>query len=317
MGIANSQASETLFHRRKKLLDRMKEQKVLHLMVLPSLILVLLFKYIPMAGTITAFKRYDIFEGIFRSPWAQNYGFEHFIDLFRDPNFPVIIKNTLILAAMNLIAATLPPMMLAIMFNEMKSVRFKKINQTITYLPHFLSWAVLGGIFYNLFSPNNGPVNSLLLKAGIIEKPVEFLYIPEIFRPFVVLANMWKEMGWDSIIYLAVITGIDMCLFEAIEIDGGGRWAKIRHVIWPALKGTFVVLFIMKVGRMVTGNQDMFDQCYIMGNYATNSAAEILGLENARYSFAAAGGVFKAVVNITVLMCANAICKKLTDKSLF
>jgi putative aldouronate transport system permease protein len=308
----------------QNLFERLKQQKILQFMILPSLILVIVFKCLPIAGTVIAFKDFDIFKGILKSPWASNHGLEHFIDLFKDPYFLVAFKNTIILAFLKIPFLSIPPVILAIMINELRGRAFKKINQTISYLPNFISWTVLGGIFYNLLDPTHGPINSLLLSMGIFNAPVEFLYKPEYFRSIAVITDMWKSVGWNSIIYIAVIASIDQSLYEAIDIDGGGRWAKIRHVMWPALQGTFVILFIIMVGRMTAGNDDMFDQCYIMGNYANIDVSEILdtyilkvGLENARYSFAAAAGITKAVINIMTLVLANKLSEKITEKSLF
>ncbi len=305
-------------------IQKLSSQKILHLMILPSLIIVLIFKYIPIAGIVIAFKDFDIFEGIIKSPWAKNYGFEHFIDLFKDPYFPLIFKNTIIIAFLKLTFLTLPPVILAIMLNEVKHESFKKVNQTISYLPHFISWIVLGGMFYNLFDPTTGPVNKLLMSIGLASTPINFLYQPEYFRALVVVSDVWKTVGWDSIIYIAVIASIDQTLYEAIDIDGGGRWAKIRYVIWPSLLGTFMILFIIKVGKLMAGNEDMFEQCYIFGNFANQSVSEILdtyilkvGLENARYSYAGAAGIVKSFINLSALLITNYISQKLTEKSLF
>lgn len=303
---------------------RLVKQRILHFMILPSLILVIIFNYIPMAGVVIAFKNYDVFSGVLGSPWANHNGFEHFIDLIKDPYFPQIVLNTIIIAILKLAFMTWPPVVLAIMFNEVKHEWFKRTNQTISYLPHFISWVVLGGLFYNLLDPNDGPVNYLLMSVGIIDAPLEFLYKPEYFRGLVVITDIWKIIGWESIIFIAVIASIDPSLYDALHIDGGGRWARIRYVIWPSLLGTFMILFILKVGKLMVGNEDMFEQSYILGNYANIEVAEILdtyilkvGLENARYSFAAAAGLVKAVVSLTVLVLANNTSRLLTGKSLF
>lgn len=308
----------------KSFIQRIARQKILQLMVLPALILTIVFKYLPMFGSIIAFKDFNVFKGILASPWASSHGFEHFIDLFQDPYFPRVFINTLIIAFLKLTFVTFPPVILAVMLNEVQHETFKKVNQTISYLPHFLSWTVLGGIFYNLLDPTTGPVNYLLTSTGIVNTPIDFLYKPEYYRPIVVLTDIWKTIGWDSIIYLAVIASIDQSLYEALDMDGGGRWARIKYVIWPSLLGTFMILFIMKVGNTITGDGDMFSQSYVLGNYTNVGVSEILetyilkvGLDNARYSFAAAAGIFKSVINISALYAANTLSKKLTEKSLF
>lgn len=323
MSIATTQLGRKTAHK-ANWLKTLRKQKILHLMILPSLILVLIFNYVPMAGIIIAFKNFSVFEGVLKSPWANHYGFEHFIDLFKDPYFPLVVKNTLIIALFKLTFLTLPPVILAIMLNEIGRPLFKRINQTISYLPHFISWVVLGGIFYNLLDPSSGPINRLLVASGLVDASIEFLYKPEYFRSIVILTDIWKTVGWESIIFIAVIASIDSSYYDAVHIDGGGRWARIRYVIWPSLLGTFMILFILKAGKLITGNDDMFEQAYVLGNYSNISVSEILdtyilkvGLENARYSYAAAAGLIKAVVNITVLVLVNSLSKKITGKSLF
>jgi len=210
------------------------------------------------------------------------------------------------------------------MLNEVSNMRFKKITQTVSYLPHFISWAVAGGLVYNFLNPSNGPVNDILLRLHIIDGPVDFISGNKYFWPLLVITHIWKDIGWSSIIYLAVIASIDPNLYEAIDIDGGGRWAKICHITWPFLKGTFVILFIMACGKIMSGAGDTFDQCYVFGNFANRDTSDILdtyilrvGLQNGRYSFSTAVNLFKSVINLMLFISANTISKWLTEKSLF
>lgn len=323
MNQTSSIKTEFKKHKKLSIIKKLKKEKEIHLMILPSLIVVILMAYFPMYGIIIAFKKYDLFKGFLKSPWASSNGFEHFIDFFNSPFFSTVITNTIIIAALKLTLLALPPVILAVMLNEIRHSGFKRISQTISYLPHFISWIILGGIIYNLFSLN-GPVNMLLLDMGIIEEPFHFMASTGFFRPLVVLSELWKEVGWGSIIYLAVIATIDLELYNAIEIDGGGRWAKIIHITWPSLKGTFMILFILSCGSIMSGNGGTFEQSYVLGNSMNKDVSDILdifilrvGLENARYSFSTAAGLFKSIINLILLLSANKLSKVLTEKSLF
>ncbi len=311
-------------HPKTPLAKQIIKDKALHLMILPSLIIVIVMAYFPMYGVMIAFKRFNLFEGVLGSPWANSNGFEHFIDFFNSPQAFSVIRNTICIAFLKLTLTMFPPVLLAIMLNELQSQRFKKITQTISYLPHFISWAVIGGLIYNFLNPSSGPVNDLLISLNIIQQPIDFISTDVYFWPLLVLSHIWKDIGWSSILYLAVIATIDPNLYEAIEIDGGGRWVKAYYVTWPYLKGTFMILFIMACGKIMSGAGDTFDQCYVFGNVANRNTSDILdtfilrtGLENARYSFATAVNLFKSIINLILLVSANALSKKLTEKSLF
>lgn len=300
-----------------------RSQTTLQMMVLPAAIVVILFSYLPMYGVIIAFKNYDIFKGIMESPWARNNGLEHFIDFFSAPQAGSVIWNTIYMAFLKLAFCMFPPMILAILLNEVRNVGFMKSVQTMSYLPHFISWAVAGGIFYNLLNPSRGAINTLLMQWGVIDKGIEFISSEQYFRPLIVLTQIWKTIGWSSIIYLGVIVSIDQELYEAVEIDGGKRLAKIRYVTWPFLKPTFAILFIMECGKIMSGG-DTFDQVYVFGNTQNRAVADILdtfilrvGLEQGRYSYATAANLFKSVINVILLITANKISGRLTEQSLF
>ncbi len=300
-----------------------KSQLTLQLMVLPALIVVILFSYLPMYGVIIAFKNYDIFKGIMESPWARNNGLEHFIDFFSAPQAGSILWNTVYMAFLKLLFCMFPPMLLAILLNEVRNVHFMKTVQTMSYLPHFISWAVAGGIFYNLLNPSRGALNTVLVQWGILEKGIDFISNEKYFRPIIILTQIWKGIGWGSIIYLGVIVSIDQELYEAVEIDGGRRLAKIRYVTWPFLKPTFAILFIMECGKIMSGG-DTFDQVYVFGNTQNRAVSDILdlyinrvGLEQGRYSYATAANLFKSVINVILLLTANKISNRLTEQSLF
>lgn len=296
----------------------------LHTMILPAVVIVILVSYFPLYGIIIGFKDYDIFKGIWASSWAGKAGFEHFLDFFSAPSFGTLIRNTVLIAFLKLGLLSFPPMILAICLNEVRNHRFKRITQTVSYLPHFISWVVVGGIMYNIFNPTNGPVNQLLISLNLMDQSVDFISSEKYFWPILILSQLWKDMGYNSILYLAVIASIDLQLYEAIDIDGGGRWAKVMHVTWPSVKGTFMILFILGCGQIMSGADATFEQCYVLGNAANRNVSDVLdtfilrtGLENARYSFATAAGLFKSVINLALLIMANKLSKSMTEKSLF
>ena len=311
--------------RRKKWLNQLKNERLLHLMTLPSVVGVILFSYLPMYGILAAFKRLSLFKGVFGSPWAKLYGFEHFADLFNAPDFGLIMRNTLVIAFLKLGLLSFPPIILAIMLNEIRGLKFKKVTQTVLYLPHFVSWVVVGGILFSILAPMPGaPFNKLFMGLRLLKGPVDIINNTRAFWPLLLISDMWKEAGWSSILYLAVIAGVDQELYEAIDIDGGGRWAKIRHVTWQAAKGTFIIMFILACGNIMNGMGETFDQCYVLGTAANRDVSMILdvyvlrvGIDNGRYSFATAAGLFKSVINLFLLLGSNALSKRVTGKGLF
>ncbi len=300
-----------------------RSQLSLQLMALPALIAVVIFSYFPMYGVVIAFKNYNVFKGIIVSPWAAQNGFEHFIDFFKTPSAMGVVLNTVKMAVLMLIFTTWPPMLLAILLNEVRGVGFMKTVQTCSYLPHFISWAVCGGIFYSLLNPTRGAVNLLLIQMGVLDDAINFLSDSRFLVPTMVLMRVWKGIGWGSIIYLGVIVSIDQELFEAVEIDGGRRFAKIRYVTVPHLIPTFSLLFILECGKIMSGG-DTFNQVYVFGNLTNRNMIDILdnyilrtGFENGRYSYSTAVNLYKSVINVSLLLSANWISKKATENSLF
>jgi len=303
---------------------RFMNQKMLHLMMVPAVATVVLFYYMPLYGLLLAFKNFNIVKGVAKSPWARNGGFEHFIDFFNSVGVGQVLLNTVALALSSLVFVQIFPVIFALLMNEIQSKVFKKFTQTVTYLPYFVSWIVVGGILFTLLLPTrNGPINGILFSLGLIKKPLDLMNDPAVMWPLFIATEIWKKTGWESIMYLAVIMSIDPCLYEAVTIDGGGRWTKMRHVTWPALKAVFMLLFIMKCGTIMSGG-GFLDQSYIFGTASNKSTSQVLdvyiirvGLEQARYSFAAAAGLFKQVVNLILLLAANTISRRLTGKGLF
>lgn len=298
---------------------------VLHLMILPSLLATILFKYLPLYGIVIAFKDYDVFTGIWASAWANNSGFEHFIDFFRAPNFSQVLRNTLVISALKLGLLSLPPVALALMLNETSHRGFKKTAQTVSYLPHFISWVVVGGMISNFLRPTpTSPLNALLLALGLVNEPVDLINDQSFFVPLLILSDFWKEVGFSSIIYLAVIAGIDQEMYEACEIDGGGRWTKALHITWPHLLSTFMILLILRCSQIMEGTGDTFDQVYILGTPFIRTVSDIVdtlilrvGLEHSRHSYATAAGLFKSVINLAILITVNKLSRRLTGRGLF
>ena len=318
-------AERALRQRQRSIFLRsLNSEKVMHFMILPAFVVVLLFAYLPMYGLLTAFKNYDVFKGVWGSPWARNNGFEHFKDFLSSPNVWYVVRNTLVLAGLSLAIVTPLPVFFAMFLNEIRSRQFKRITQTMSYLPHFIPWVVVGGIMFAMFLPTRtSPVNRLLMLLGLADKPTDIMNYPDTIWFVFIFTEIWKNLGWESIIYLAVIASIDPNLYEAVEIDGGGRFTKMRHITWPALTSTFVILFILKCGRILSA-AGFFDQSYILGTAANRSRSQVLdvyiirvGLEQARYSFAAAVGFMKQIVNLLLLLAANYLSKRVSGKGLF
>lgn len=295
-------------------------QLTLQAMVWPAIIIVICMSYFPMYGVQIAFKNYDLFVGINKSPWI---GFVHFKDFFSTESCWRVIGNTVYLAFLKLIFCMWPPILLAVLLNELRTPRFMKTVQTLSYLPHFIGWSIAYGIFYNLLNPSGGAINVVMQRLGLIDGYINFLAEDKYFRPLIILTSIWKSIGWSSIIYLGVICNIDQGLYEALAIDGGRRWAKFRYITWPHLRPTFVILFILECGKVMSGG-DGFDQVYAFGNAMNRNASDILdtyimrtGFDNARYSYATAVGLFKSVVNLALLLLSNKVSKMMTDESLF
>ncbi|NLJ10481.1 MAG: sugar ABC transporter permease [Treponema sp.] len=311
---------------RKSIWQTFKEQRHLQIMALLGVVWMLVFNYAPMYGIIVAFKKnYKITESLFslsflKTPWADANGFQHFINFIKDPEFGNILANTLGMSILKLVIGFPLPIAFAILLNELRSPRFKRWVQTISYLPHFLSWVVLGGILTNWLS-NTGLINQVLMLAGLSKEGVTFLAEPKYFWGIVVISDIWKELGWSAIIYLAAIVGIDPELYEAATVDGASRFRQIFAITLPSIKGTITILFILAVGNLLNSN---FDQILVLWNPLNASRANVIdiyvyhvAMRSMRYSYASAIGLFKSVVAFILLFIANRVTKKLNEVSLF
>lgn len=276
-----------------------------------------IFCYLPLGGWIMAFQNYRPKDGIFHS---QFVGLAKFRQLFSDAGFLRVIRNTLAMGVINLALTFVTAVVFAILLNEIKSKSGKKVVQTISYLPHFLSWIIVTGILHDVLS-GTGIVNELLLKFGILSQPLNFFAYPKYFWWLVGFANVWKETGWNAIIFLAAITAIDPSLYEAAAMDGAGRWAKIRHIILPGIRPTMMILLLMNVGNVLNAG---FEVQYLLGNGLVQSVSQTIdiyvlkwGISQGDYAIGTAAGIFKSVVSIILIVCANQIAKRTGEEHLF
>lgn len=288
----------------------------LYVMCAPAVIFFILFAYKPMYGILIAFKNFSMRKGIMGSPWV---GFENFARLFTSYWFPVILKNTLTLSILSLILGFPIPIILALLLNEVKSDRFRKTFQTISYAPHFISIVVLCGMVTLFVSPTSGIINKFITMLG--GEPVAFLQEPGLFKWVYVLSGVWQEMGWGSIIYFATLSGVDKSLIEAAEMDGASRLQKIWYINVPVLVPTIIVLLILNCGSLLGVG---YEKVYLLQNATNVSASEVIstyvykvGLEQSDFSFGTAAGLFNSVVNSIILIAANAISNRATQTSLF
>ncbi|KOP68995.1 protein lplB [Bacillus sp. FJAT-18019] len=309
--------------RNEKKLDRQKwfrklyGQRHLQIMALLGVAWMIVFNYIPMYGIIIAFKEFNIVKSIGEAPWV---GLEHFKEFFSDDDFTTVMRNTLGISLLKLFIGFPLPIIFAIFLNEIRSVRYKRTIQTISYLPHFLSWVILGGILMTWLA-DIGIINKILMALHMIDEPITYLAEPKYFWGIIITSDIWKELGWSAIIYLAAIASISPEMYEASTIDGAGRFQKMWYITLPSIKSTISILFILAVGGVLNSN---FDQILVLRNTLNESASNVIdifvyhtGIQNGRYSYAQAVSLFKSVIAIILLLIANKVTKKLNDTSLF
>ncbi len=290
--------------------------RFLYLFVVPGVIWFLVFCYQPMYGLLIAFKDYDIVKGVFHSEWV---GLKYFTDFFYDYNFNSIMINTIAISLLKLIIGFPAPIILALMLNELRSRTFKRMSQTIFYLPFFVSWVVVSGIWYELLTfDEGGIVNTFLMNVGLIGEPILWFGKPEYFWGLVVASDIWKGIGWGSIIYLAALSGVNSELYEASVMDGANRWRQTWHITLPGIRSAILILFILSVGSILNAG---FDQIYVMQNPAVMERAQIIdtyvmttGIFKANYSIATAVGLFKSVVGLIMLLLVNWVVKLLGEE---
>ncbi len=296
----------------KKRLKSFAKMKYYYLLLAPVIIYFVIFHYVPMYGITLAFKDFSIREGIIGSPWI---GLKNFNKLFSGYDFYEILNNTLRISLGKIIFGFPAPIIFALMLNEIYRRGFKRVIQTISYLPHFISWVILGGIIMELLSPTRGAVNYILTLFGA--EPIYFLATPKYFRPVVIVTAIWQNVGWNSVIYLAAIAGISTEQYESAYMDGANRFQTAIHITLPSIMPTIVILFILGLGNVLNAG---FDQIFNLYNSSVYSVADIfdtyvyrMGLANMKYSFSTAVGLFKNVVGLVLILGTNFIVKKLGD----
>ena len=289
----------------------------IYLLILPAALLLFVFHYLPIYGIVISFQDFSPFKGVLNSNWVGLKNFEHFL---ADSNFWRVFKNTIIINLLQIIIGFPIPVMFAIFLNELWSNRFKKVVQTVSYLPHFISWVVAASIITSALSPSSGLINKFLEGAFGIE-PIYFLAKEEYFRLIIVISNVWKELGMQSVYYIAALASIDTELYEAAKMDGAGKIKQTIHITLPGLRSIIIVLLVLKVGRMVTIG---FEQIFLLYNPLVYDVGDVistytyrLGIEQTRYSLTSAIGVTQSVVNFILVFAANKAARKIAGWSLW
>ncbi|URN96717.1 MAG: ABC transporter permease subunit [Candidatus Pristimantibacillus lignocellulolyticus] len=282
------------------------------LMIFPGLLFIFVFNYIPMYGVLMSFQDYNIFKGFFASEWV---GFKHFDAFFHSRDFVTVIRNTLVISGLKLLICFPAPIILALMLNEVNKMFFKRIVQTISYLPHFLSWVIVVGFVNSILSVDNGSLNIFLQSIGLIDQPINFLSEAEHFWTIIIGTNLWKEIGFSSIVYIAAIAGINPNLYEAAAIDGASRLKQIFLITIPSIMPVIIIFMILNIGNLLNAG---FEDLLLLGSHPIlRDVAEVIdtysykvGLMSQRYSYATAVGLFKAVISVALLTLANTLARR-------
>lgn len=292
------------------------KNKWLYLFLLPGFVYVFVFNYIPMYGVIIAFKNLNVVKGIFGSDWV---GLDNFKYLFHSKDFLLIFKNSVVLSLLRILWGFPAPIILAVMLNEVRNIKFKKGVQTIVYLPHFISWVVIAGMVSMALAPSGGIVNKLIEALG--GQSISFLTEPKYFRTILITTEIYKGIGWGTIIYLAAMTGIDPEIYEAAIIDGASRIQKIIYVTLPCIKSTIIVLLVLRMGSILSNG---FEQVFLLQNSMVYNVSDIfetytyrVGLLEGRYSYSTAVGIFQSVVGFILLTSTNRLSRKFNESSLW
>lgn len=297
---------------------RLVEQRQLLVLILPFMMFVLVFNYLPIWGWLMAFQQFVPAKGIFGSRWV---GLDNFREAFADPYFFNALKNTLFTSFLKITLGFISAIFLALMLNEVRRVVFKRVVQTISYLPYFVSWVVAANIVYMALSPSDGIINIALVKLGLLQNPISFLGDPKYFYGVVALSGVWKNVGWNAIIYLAAMTGIDPELYEAASIDGAGRIRRITAVTLPSIMPTIKILLVLNIGFLMNAG---FEHVYLLSNPSNIDASRTLdvyiytsALRTGRLSYGTALGVFNSTISIALIMVSNWISKKVDGYGIF
>lgn len=288
----------------------------LYLLLLPGALHFIIFKYIPISTLFIAFQDYNPFAGFFGSPFV---GWKHFRNFFGGHDFGMLLKNTLILSFMNLLFYFPVPIFFALILNEIRCARYKNLVQTMVYIPHFVSMVIVASITYTLLNENDGIVNMII--QVLTGETIPFLSGTKYFRPIILIQIIWKETGWGMIVFLAALAGVDMELYDAARVDGAGRWKRMWYITLPAIKGTIVIMLILRMGSLLNTG---YDQIYLMANSLNRKVADVfdtyvyrMGVQNAQYSFSTAVGLFKGIVGCVMVLGTNWVAKKCGESGIY
>lgn len=296
----------------------------LYILMIPGILYMLIFNYTPMAGLVMAFEDFSPYNGdtaiqaLFGSPFA---GLKYFEKLFTGPDFWRLLRNTLAISLANLIFAFPAPIILALLLNELRCKWFKRFSQTLVYIPHFVSIVIVAALTYQLFSTTDGVAYHMLVQVFGKQNAPDIMSDPKLFSTMIVGQNIWKETGYGTIIYLAALSSVDTQLYEAAKIDGAGRWQLMWHVTLPAIRGTIILMLIMKVGSLLNTG---YEQIFLMQNAMNRSVSDVFdtyiytkGIVNGQYSLATAAGLFKSIVSMVMVVGANKIAKLFGESGLY
>lgn len=300
-------------------LTYLKKYWTLYLMLVLPITYFVIFRYIPMTYIQIAFKKYSIVKNVWEMPWADNGGFEYFIKAFSNRDFLYALRNTVMLNLLDLVVGFPAPIILALLLNELPFKRFKRVTQTVAYMPHFLSWIIIAGMALHLFAPTSGLVNIVLNRVGVNSIP--FLNDPTHWVWTYVLLGIWQSVGWNTILYLAALTSINPELYEAAAMDGAGRFRSIWHITLPGLRPTIITLLILSLGRILSSE---FDRPYALGNALVNNVSNVIatfvytnGIRGLQFSLTTAVGLFQSAVCVIFLLLANAFAKKIGERGIW
>ncbi len=315
--MAQLQVKGNALTKRKTTWKKYKAQKALFIMSIPFVIYTFIFSYLPLGGWIMAFENFKPAKGYFGSTFV---GLDQFKFLFAEEAFWRAMRNTLAMSLMNLILGLIFAIVFALLLNEIRSTGFKKVTQTISYLPHFLSWVIVCSLISNMLSSSDGMLNNILMALGVIEKPVLWLGEEKYFWWVVAFSNVWKEMGWNSIIYIAAMAGVDQALYESAAIDGANRYRKMWHITLPGIRSTIIVILIMNMGWILNAG---FEVQYLLGRGLVMNVSETIdifvlkyGINIGNYSLATAAGIFKSVISIALIAGTNFIAGRIGEDKL-
>ncbi|RTE08791.1 ABC transporter permease [Paenibacillus whitsoniae] len=313
---ARSLDAEVIPKQKNRLWRRIVRNWDIYVLISIPLLVLLIYSYVPMLGIIIAFKNYRVFDGILDSKWV---GLAHFRTLLSDPKFFSVLSNTLLINLFKFLFQFPLPIILALLLNEVRKGFVKRLTQTLTYLPHFLSWVVIAGIFVDILSPSTGVVNTVIKAAGF--SPITFLGDDSYFRSVLVASTAWKETGWSAIIYLAALTSIDPDLYAASSVDGAGKWRQTWHITLPGISSTIVFIIILRVSSLLGSDTE---QVLLLYNPLVYGVGDIIGtyvyregIQNGSYSYTTAVGLFISSIGFTLMIIANKVSRKYSDRGIW